>query len=442
MLHQQFVKKEKQKFEFEQQLRQLKNDVDTAIENEKIYKEIKTERRRFLMTSYLMKGIDDLEKILETLKDHFSLIRLTSFEELARNNTENKSAKELLDLSNNELKLLAKQLDLLRIDEEDVRYDVFQMIYEMLFDNIELRTKQNKLNSRIISQSQLNIEKTISNYFKKNHKTIIGVAQHNSIMFKQRLMDNYREIASKVPGATPGATPNGQTPKQNATATPTMFPDGDEDESNYSDEEEEYYDEEDEDEDEADEEMQQRVSEIMSGQRSRYDGQNNVTQGQTAGASKKSKSGKQTKTSGKGMMDLDAGDDDDDVEEMQRKMLPQGEEPGIDFDDDDEYAAVMGKAKSKSKSKGKDPQPRPSVQNLLKKSAMEKVQSSMHSNNRGMSDKLMEEMMYGMEDLMDQQPDDGDWDEDMAMMSQSKGSRRKNGSKKLMSHEDDWDDGM
>ena len=60
------------------------------------------------MTNYLMKGIDDLEKILETLKDHFQLVQLTSFEELARNNPENKSAKELLDMSNNELRILSK----------------------------------------------------------------------------------------------------------------------------------------------------------------------------------------------------------------------------------------------------------------------------------------------------------------------------------------------
>ena len=45
------------------------------------------------MSNYLMKGTDDLEKILETLKDHFQLIKLTSFEELARNNYENMSAK-------------------------------------------------------------------------------------------------------------------------------------------------------------------------------------------------------------------------------------------------------------------------------------------------------------------------------------------------------------
>lgn len=88
-----------------------------------------------------MKGQDDLEKILETLHDHFKLVRLTSFEELARNNQENMSAKQLLDFSNNELRQLAKTLELLQMDEEDVRYDVFEMIYEMLFDNIQLRVK-------------------------------------------------------------------------------------------------------------------------------------------------------------------------------------------------------------------------------------------------------------------------------------------------------------
>ena len=45
------------------------------------------------MSSYLMKGQDDLEMILETLHENFNSIKLTSFEELARYNTENKSAK-------------------------------------------------------------------------------------------------------------------------------------------------------------------------------------------------------------------------------------------------------------------------------------------------------------------------------------------------------------
>jgi hypothetical protein len=88
------------------------------------------------MSSYLMKGSDDLEQILETLHDHFTLIKLTSFEELARNNSENLSAKQMLDQSSNELQQLSKTLDLLQMDEDDVRYEVFSFIYDMLFDNI------------------------------------------------------------------------------------------------------------------------------------------------------------------------------------------------------------------------------------------------------------------------------------------------------------------
>lgn len=93
------------------------------------------------MSSYLMKGQDDLEQILETLHDHFNFIKLTSFEQLAKTNPEHLSAKQLLEHSTSELKNLAKTLELLQMDEEDVRYDVFAMIYDMLFDNIQLRVK-------------------------------------------------------------------------------------------------------------------------------------------------------------------------------------------------------------------------------------------------------------------------------------------------------------
>jgi len=46
-----------------------------------------------------------------------------------------------LDLSNGELKQLSKTLQMLQLDEEDVRYDVFSMIYDMLLDNVHLRVK-------------------------------------------------------------------------------------------------------------------------------------------------------------------------------------------------------------------------------------------------------------------------------------------------------------
>ena len=102
--------------------------------------------------------------ILESLNDSFKMIKLTSFEELARQNTENFTAKDLLDQSNIELKQIAKALDILKMDEDDIRHDVFSIIYEMLLDNIELRVKQNKLNLRVLNQAQLSLDKTVHNY--------------------------------------------------------------------------------------------------------------------------------------------------------------------------------------------------------------------------------------------------------------------------------------
>lgn len=138
--------------------------VEQAQENISIFEEVVRERKRFLISSYLMRGQDDLEKLLQTLNDHFGLIKLTSFEHLARHNLENKSANELFAESNEELKNLNKTLELLQLDEEDVRYSVFEKIYSMLFDNIALRLKQNKLSQRLLAQSQLNILKITQAY--------------------------------------------------------------------------------------------------------------------------------------------------------------------------------------------------------------------------------------------------------------------------------------
>ena len=86
MLNDQRNKKEEIKFDLQQKLTHAKYDIDNATENAKIFDEVIQERRRFLKGSYLMKGQDDLEQILDTLHDHFKLIKLTAFEEHARNN--------------------------------------------------------------------------------------------------------------------------------------------------------------------------------------------------------------------------------------------------------------------------------------------------------------------------------------------------------------------
>mgnify|MGYP006906976781 CR=1 FL=1 len=73
-----------------------------------------------------------------------------------------------------------------------MRYDVFQMIFEMILDNILLRVKQNKLSSRILSQSQLNIDKTINTYFKASHNT-----HQKAILFAQMNFEEKLDAAKK-----------------------------------------------------------------------------------------------------------------------------------------------------------------------------------------------------------------------------------------------------
>ena len=50
-----------------------------------------------------MKKTDDIEEIIEVLHDHYNLVKLTSFEDMVRNNIQSLSAKTLLENSNTEL---------------------------------------------------------------------------------------------------------------------------------------------------------------------------------------------------------------------------------------------------------------------------------------------------------------------------------------------------
>jgi hypothetical protein len=53
----------------------LKLRIENKKENDKIYKEVINERRRFIKHSYVIKETDNLETILETLNDHFIVIK-------------------------------------------------------------------------------------------------------------------------------------------------------------------------------------------------------------------------------------------------------------------------------------------------------------------------------------------------------------------------------
>lgn len=65
----------------------------------------------------------------------------------------------------------------MKIEEEDVRYDIFIMIFEMIMDNINLRKRQNKLYLRLISQTELSIDKSVTKYYRRVHSSFQTIAE-------------------------------------------------------------------------------------------------------------------------------------------------------------------------------------------------------------------------------------------------------------------------
>ena len=279
---------EQLRFEKRQNKSSAKNQYEECQENNKIFLEVIQERKRFLRSTYLRKGQDDLEKILEALHDHFKLIELTSFEELARNNPENLSAKELLDLSTRELQSLSKTLELLQIDEEDVRFDVFSMIYDMLYDNIQLRVKQNKLSQRVLNQSQLNLDKTSANFFRQNQTSVSSTLDIDTNKFFEQLR-KMRANGKKADSA--------QHLPETARASEDSL--------------------------------------------SRSHASNMEQSGEKKHKSKKHKDKKKGKSTSKHKLSYDA-DPSEDFVEMENELLNESDEPGLDAGSDQDMMDILG----------------------------------------------------------------------------------------------------
>ena len=125
------------------------------------------------------------------------MVRKTSLDELSRNNSEHLSAHDLLRYSNQELTGLLKTLKLQQMDVEDIRFDVFDQIYSMIIDNIDLRIKLNKMSGRILSQASLNVDKTVANYFRKNHHTQTGLNNLETAKFRAKLLEQKNRSLAK-----------------------------------------------------------------------------------------------------------------------------------------------------------------------------------------------------------------------------------------------------
>ena len=165
-IHEKLVVRERERYEKQNQVDKDKAAVEEMSEYVKIYESLLSERKRILVNSYLMKNQDDLERILETLHQHFQFVQGTSFDSLAKDNLDYVGSRAVLSKSNTELRRLLKELTQQKLEKDDLRYDIFKMIYEMIEDDIQLRLKLNNYAEGILEQTNQKLEKFV-NYFQK-----------------------------------------------------------------------------------------------------------------------------------------------------------------------------------------------------------------------------------------------------------------------------------
>lgn len=75
---------------------------------------------------------------MKALHDLFLLVKLTSIESLTAYPSELSSGSlSHIRTSSEELKKLKKELQAQRVDRDDVRYDIFKQLFDIIDDNIE-----------------------------------------------------------------------------------------------------------------------------------------------------------------------------------------------------------------------------------------------------------------------------------------------------------------
>jgi len=66
---------------------------------------------------------------------------------------------KLIERSNRELDRMQRELNSQKIEKDDIRYEIFKMIYDMISDNIALRKQVNLYIGGISDQANSKLEK-------------------------------------------------------------------------------------------------------------------------------------------------------------------------------------------------------------------------------------------------------------------------------------------
>lgn len=105
----------------------------------KMYEDIRQERKRFLTYNYIQNDPQDVEEMFTVLKTHYKIIAKTTIKDRATENLRVDGAEGLLNDSNKELKNLARELDMFAISKDDLRFEIYKLITDIMQDNIKLR---------------------------------------------------------------------------------------------------------------------------------------------------------------------------------------------------------------------------------------------------------------------------------------------------------------
>jgi hypothetical protein len=100
----------------------------------------------------------DLEQLVKALHDLFQLLKLTSLDSLTQSSSDLSSGSLLhIRTSTEELKRLRRELQAQRVDRDDVRYDIFKQLFDIVEDDIEVRLLNNRQLEAIVELNRAKI---------------------------------------------------------------------------------------------------------------------------------------------------------------------------------------------------------------------------------------------------------------------------------------------
>lgn len=158
-IHRSLAQKEKDSIEAETQFKSRQSTMANLQAAQMNYSLIAKERRRHLTYLHMHRSPQDVEEMIRALKNHFEIIKKATVQDYAVNDGSGNGVRNMIESSNRNLKKLREDLDQLKVSKEDLRYETYKMMVDVVKDNIELRLRLNEQIANQIKSGVKNIER-------------------------------------------------------------------------------------------------------------------------------------------------------------------------------------------------------------------------------------------------------------------------------------------